>query len=140
MKKYFFLILLVCLGCNKKKTAKINISAKLSSDHSLKITGFNYAIVSDISRDSINNPLQYLLPVYKIPADTDMKNYQSVQRGTYKLKDSTVIFIPDTPFVKGKVYFLRYYKFGEGHGSLDLIKGKRRIGSEHYTDLIFNGQ
>ena len=72
-----------------------------------------------------------------MPADTDLKNYQPVQPGSYLLKDSTVVFTPDTPFTKGQIYFVRYFEFNKGDNIWDYIKGKRKLGKIQYIDLIF---
>lgn len=93
--------------------------------------------MQDIARDSDKNVWQNLVPVYRMPADTDMKNYQPVQPGQYLLKDSAVVFTPDTPFVKGQTYFVRNYRLGEGATLMDYIKGRSQPGKVHFIDLIF---
>ncbi|MDB5015556.1 MAG: hypothetical protein JWQ84_388 [Mucilaginibacter sp.] len=137
MKKLLLLLLLFGIGCTHKPaspTVHINL---VNNSHSVKFTGLDYAVVSDINRDSIPDVWQGLIPVFRMPADTDMKDYQPVQPGRYQLKDSAVVFTPDTPFIKGQLYFMRYYRFGEGQGILDFIKNKKRLGKAQYTDLIF---
>jgi len=88
----------------------------------------DYAVLSDINRDSLQAMWQSLLPVYRMPADTDLKNYQPLQPGVYQLKDSAVLFTPDTPFAQNKTYFMRYYKFGEGDDLWAYIKNKKKAG------------
>ena len=94
------------------------------------------AIVQDISRDSIAD-WQSLAPIYRMPADTDMKDYQKPQPGKYNVTGSTVIFTPDTPFVKHQTYFLRLYQYGEGNNTWDYIKGNKKPGKPRFVDLIF---
>jgi len=97
----------------------------------------DYGIISEINRDSVPRVWQSLIPVYKLPADTDLKDYQPAQPGVYKIIDSAVVFTPDTPFINGKTYFMRYYKFDEGHSTMDFLKGSSRLRNVPYDDLIF---
>ena len=130
-------ILLLIISCKTKpKTPDVHISLT-DGNRSVKFTGLDYAIISEINRDSVPEAWQGLLPVYRMPVDTDLKNYQPVQPGTYHLKDSSVVFTPDTPFVKGKTYFMRYYKFDRGADIWAFIKNKRKLKQTLYIDLIF---
>ena len=136
MKKTLCLLLL-CLGCTTKtKTPAIQISL-INNNRSIKFKGLNYAILSEINRDSTPGVWQNLIPVYRMPADTDMKNYQQAQPGLYQLKDSAVVFTPDTPFAKGQTYFIRYFQFDEGDNKWDYIRGKKKLGEIPHIDLIF---
>jgi hypothetical protein len=128
---------ILCFGCTNK-TSKINISVSFAdSNHSVKISGFDRAIIGDIGRDTTIGVWQSLLPVYKMPADTDLKDYQDAQPGSYKVRDSVVVFTPDTPFKKSQAYFLRYYQYDKVTDAWDYIKYKKRPGALSYTDLIF---
>lgn len=135
MKKAALILLLFCFACaSKPKTPVIHISLT-DSNHAVKVRGLDYAIVSEIGRDSVPGIWENFLPVYRMPADTDLKNYQPIQHGLYTLKDSAVVFTPDTPFVKGQTYFMRYYQF-KGENVWDYIKGKKRLGEVRYSDLV----
>jgi hypothetical protein len=137
MKKQALLILLLCLGCTHYPP-KVDIKVSLAdSNRSISIGGFDKAVIADISRDTANDVWQSLLPVYKMPADTDLKDYQDAQPGNYKLADSVVVFTPDTAFKKGQTYFLRYYQHTEGVDAWQYIKDKKRPGSLSYQDLVF---
>ena len=108
-----------------------------SSRQTLKITGLSNAIVQDIYRDTTANKWQQLIQVYRMPADTDMKDFQPVQPGKYWVKDSLIFFTPDTPFVQQQTYFVRQYHYDEEKSIWGFIKGERRAGKTNYTDLIF---
>jgi hypothetical protein len=137
MKKVGLLILLFSLGC-AQHPPKTNVTVSLEdSDHSVRISGFNKAVIDDIGRDTANEVWQSLLPVYKIPADTDMKDFQSAQPGKYQIRDSTVIFTPDTAFKKGQVYFVRWYQYDKIEDAWQYIRKKKRTGSLSYKDLLF---
>ena len=137
MKKSVWFLVLFCFGCtHKPKAPAIHISL-INNSRSIKINGLDYAIISEINRDSVAGIWQGLLPVFRMPADTDMKDYQPAQPGQYRLTDSAVVFTPDTPFVKNQRYFVRYFKFGEGSSTLDYIRGKKKLGSTHYVDVVF---
>ncbi|MDB4920324.1 hypothetical protein [Mucilaginibacter sp.] len=135
MKKAAWILLLFCFACTSKPKAPVAYISSADSNRSVKFKGLDYAIVSEINRDPIPGIWENLLPVYRMPADTDLKNYQPVQHGLYILKDSAVIFTPDTPFVKGQTYFMRYYQF-KGENIWDYIKGKKRLGRVGYSDLV----
>jgi hypothetical protein len=131
------LLLLFCLGCNHRhKIPDVHISL-INNNRSVKFKGLDYAVISEINRDSVQGIWQGLLPVFRMPADTDLKNYQQAQPGIYRVKDSAVVFTPDTPFVKGQIYYMRYYQFDDGQTVWDFIKDEKRPGSKHYIDLIF---
>jgi hypothetical protein len=133
-----FLFLLLCLGCSHKPKAPTVSAGLVDSGRSVRFTGLDYAIVSELGRDSSKGIWQVLIPVFRMPADTDLKTYQPVQPGTYKLIDSAIVFTPDTPFVKGHAYFMRYYRFSGNDNMWDYIRGKSKLGRVPYTDLVFN--
>ncbi|HEY4327075.1 MAG TPA: hypothetical protein VGN20_24020 [Mucilaginibacter sp.] len=137
MKVTAVILIILCIGCTpKSKAPAIHISLT-DSNRSVKFKGLDYAIISEINRDSVSGIWENLLPVFKMPIDTDLKNYQPMQPGRYQLKDSAVVFTPDTPFVKGQSYFIRYFEFGENSDKWAYIKGIKQLGKIPYKDLIF---
>jgi len=126
--------LLLLFACSPG-SKKIEFKATLQNSGALKITGPDSLILNEIQRDS--GAWQNIFPVYRMPADTDMKDFQRPQPGIYNLSGDAVIFTPDTPFVNGQTYFLRCYEFGEGKSTWDIIRHKQKLGSEAYTDLTF---
>jgi hypothetical protein len=131
------LFLLLCIGCSQKQKQPVVRIKLVNNDQSVMFKGLDYAIISEINRDSVADIWERLLPVYKMPADTDMKNYQPLQPGKYLLKDSAVVFTPDTPFVKTQHYFIRYYQFGNGITAEDFITGKKVSGRTPYIDFAW---
>ncbi|MGY4538792.1 succinylglutamate desuccinylase [Mucilaginibacter sp. UYNi724] len=138
MKKLLYILpFLITLACTSTKhPAAVQLSV-IDNGQSIQFKGLDYVVMQDIARDSDKNVWQNLVPVYRMPADTDLKNYQPVQPGRYRLKDSAVVFTPDTPFVKGQIYFARNYRLGEGATLMDYIKGHSQPGKVHFIDLIF---
>lgn len=135
MKKIAWLLFVFCFACSQKpKTPVVRVSL-INNNRSVKFTGLDNAIVSEINRDTVREVWQTLLPVYKMPADTDLKNYQPVQPGAYTVKDSAVVFTPDTLFLKGRTYFMRYHLF-KGENMWDYIKGKKRLRNIQHIDLV----
>ena len=124
------------MGCNSKPNAPAIQIGLIDSGRSLKITGLNYSVIQDVNRDSTNN-WENLLEVYRMPADTDMKDFQPVQPGKFLLKDSALVFRPDTPFIKQQPYFLRYYRYNETADIWSFIKAERKAGKVNHIDLIF---
>ncbi|WP_121808671.1 hypothetical protein [Mucilaginibacter kameinonensis] len=133
----FLLLLLVFFGCTATSTKTVVTISPVNNGRSLQITGFDPAIINDISRDSSATAWQTLMAVYRMPADTTMRNLQPIQPGRYVIKDNVVIFTPDTAFSTQQTYFFRYYDFGAGGTLTDLIKSRSKPGTLHYTDLIF---
>ena len=137
MKRKFLFFLLLCFGCtHPAKTPVVHISLT-DNDSAVKFMGLDASIMGEIGRDTAANVWQNLLPVYRMPADTDMKDYQPIQHGRYQLKDSSVVFTPDTPFTKGHTYFMRYYKFAGGDDTWEIIKGKKKLRGLKYVDVVF---
>jgi hypothetical protein len=135
MKKAAWGLLLFCFACTQKPKEPVVHISLADSNRSVKFKGLDYAIISEINRDAEPGIWENLLPVYRMPADTELKNYQPVQHGLYTLRDSAVIFKPDTPFVKGQTYFMRYYQF-KGDDVWDFIKRRKRLGTVGYNDLV----
>jgi len=136
MKRCVWLLFFLCLGCKRKSPAPIVNISLIDSNHSLKITGIDSVILNDIDRDTAKN-WQSLFAISRMPADTDLKDYQPAQPGTYRVSKGSVIFTPDTPFVKQQNYFLRYYIHGSNKDIWDYVRNHAKPGQLHYTDLIF---
>jgi len=135
MKKILLLLLIFSAAC-KSKPKEAPVSVKLiNNGRSVKFQGIDDAILGEISRGAGPEIWQSLLPVYRLPADTDMKDYQQPQPGTYKLQEKGIVFTPDTPFIKGQAYYVRYYHFDEGKNVWDIVKNKRKLGNQPFTDL-----
>ena len=140
MKKnvWFILLVLTSLGCGQH-TQQADVRVSLAdSNRSIQISGFDKAVIDDIGRDTANGVWQSLLPVYKMPADTDMKDFQNPQPGNYRISDSLVVFTPDTAFKKGQVYFVRAYQYGGAKNAWQYLREKKRTGTLSYKDLLFS--
>jgi hypothetical protein len=137
MKKLVLLLLVCCSACRfNAKEAPVYVKL-INNSRSVKFTGLDPAILGEIGRDTTKDLWENLLPVYHMPADTDLKDYLQPQPGKYIVADTAIVFTPDTPFVKGQTYYLRYYHFDEGKTVLDILKNKRTLGRQPYTDLVF---
>ncbi|QEM06993.1 hypothetical protein DIU31_027095 [Mucilaginibacter rubeus] len=139
MKKYFpFLLLLLLLSsCAETSTKTLVTVSTINNGKALQITGFDPAIINEISRDSSAKAWETLMAVYRMPADTSMRNLQPAQPGSYTIHNNVVVFTPDTAFSTQQTYFFRYYDFSAGSTLTDLIKSRSKPGALHYTDLIF---
>jgi hypothetical protein len=138
MKKLPALLLSVLLwyGC-KPTTSEPAINIRLiNNNQSVKISGFDPLVLNEIARDTATH-FESLVQVYRMPADTDMKDYQPVQPGSYIVKNSDLVFTPDTSFSKHQHYFMRYFRHSESISVWDFVKGKRTAAKLRHTDLIF---
>lgn len=125
------------MACTPAKP-RLNIRIALTNNkQSLQFSGLDAAIMGEISRDSTGNGWLGLVPVYRMPVDTDLKTFQPEQPGKYQVADSTLIFTPDTPFAKGQTYFVRWHHLDDNARPADFLKGKRQLGHNQFTDLIF---
>lgn len=131
----FFVLVILC-GCGPRvKTPEVSISK--TSNNAIKFSGLDLTMIQSLGSDSASaSDWQSLIPVYKMPADTDLKDYQPVQPGKYIAQDSIVIFTPDTPLQKGQTYFVRYYHFAQGSSLWQHITDHRKMSAQPYTDLI----
>ncbi len=132
-----FILIGLCFSCTTKTNQHLLHISLNSNKQALKITGLSNAIVQDINRDTTADKWQQLIQVYRMPIDTEMKEFQPIQPGNYTVKDSSIFFTPDTPFVPQQTYFLRHYHYYEDRSVWGFIKGERRAGKINYTDLIF---
>ncbi|PAW92814.1 hypothetical protein CKK33_04615 [Mucilaginibacter sp. MD40] len=137
--KYFF-ILLLCLwftACQHGPQKRLVSLSLYNGGRSVKFTGLEQLVINEIARDTNREVWQSLIPVYKMPADTDLKGYQPLQPGKYVIKQNSIIFTPDTPFVKGKTYFVRSYQLGQGTSFADYLQGRAQLGKLKFIDLVF---
>jgi len=135
MKKLYPILLLLCFGCSKPEPVKIKVGL-VAKKSILTINGIDSVILNDIARDSVSN-WQSLFPVFRMPVDTDMKDYQNEQPGNYWVNKGTLFFRPDTAFKAQQKYFLRYYDHAAGKDAWDYIKNNNHKGAAHYKDLTF---
>ena len=135
MKKIYPILLLLIIGCNKPEPVKIKVglTAKKST---LTISGIDPVILNDIARDSAAS-WQSLFPVYRMPVDTDMKDFQDEQPGRYWVNKGSLLFKPDTAFKLQQTYFLRYYDHAAGKDVWDYVKGNHHKGATPYIDFTF---
>ncbi|QTE35499.1 hypothetical protein J3L18_20415 [Mucilaginibacter gossypii] len=139
MKKLFPLLLplMFLFSCTERSTKTLVTIKTVNNGKALQITGFDPAIINEISRDSSAKAWETLMAVYRMPADTSMRNLQPAQPGRYTVHNNVVVFNPDTAFSTQQTYFFRYYDFSAGSTLTDLIKSRSKPGALHYTDLIF---
>lgn len=134
MKKLaIFLIFFVACKSKQVNTIVIAVNQK-----TVQVKGIPATELYGLKSDSVSMAAwQSLFPVFKMPADTDLRNYQSPVDGRYSLQNDAITFTPDSPFVKDSTYFARYYRFAEGLNSTNMIMDKRKPGETAYTELIF---
>jgi hypothetical protein len=140
MKRSIFFFLLIFVGCKPKPNDNLIDIGLVDSSKHLKISGLDYAIIQDINRDTTANIWQNLIQIYRMPADTDLKDYQPIQPGKYMVKDSAVVFMPDTPFAQHQTYFVRFYQYNKGSTAWDYIKNNQKPGKKQHIDFIFRPQ
>jgi len=130
------LSLLMLYGCKTSPTS-LSITITKTANNAIKFSGLDLTMIQALASDSASaSAWQSLIPVYKMPKDTDLKELQPVQPGKYTVQDSIVTFTPDTPLQTGQTYFVRYYQFAKGSSLWQHIKDHRKLDDRQYTDLI----
>lgn len=135
MKKSVYILFLLCFGCVKKP---VILHTKLLQPNKLEISGFNKDLLTDLRQDSVSR-VQWLslLPVYRMPADTDMKDFEPGQPGNYQMNDTSIIFTADTPFIRHQTYFIRLYQYHDNSSIWDLLKNKWKNHRPQYIESTF---
>lgn len=137
MNKSACLLFFICLGC-AKKPGQPALEVSVVNANTITIQNTDDNLLANTSQDTIpNQQWQALLPVYRMPADTDMKDYQNPQPGKYAIKNNAVIFAADTPFKKGQTYFARFYHFQDDSNSWTLLKGDWKQHTSQYRECVF---
>lgn len=134
---FFILALVSCRENTGVRTAAIQI--RLAADsQSICLTGLDYHTIYQLKNDSLSaQSWQNLFAVYRMPADTDMKDVQPAQPGHYTLSDTSVIFKPDTAFAKHQTYFVRFYGGALAQNQLQVLQGRAKIQGQHYCETVF---
>ncbi|RKR80180.1 hypothetical protein BDD43_0276 [Mucilaginibacter gracilis] len=134
---FFLLVFVACHAPSVKQNQGVNI--RLAADsQSVCITGLDYSVLQEMKKDSLTTEnWQGIFPVYHMPADTDMKDLQNEQPGSYRVADSTITFTPDTAFKKHQQYFARFYGNTTNFSTSNLIRSKTNLKGQNYTEVVF---
>jgi hypothetical protein len=137
MKQPILIILLFLTSCQGNPVSEVHLSVDKKL-RAVKITGLTTITLQGIKRDTITTEAwQSLFPVYAMPADTSLRNYQRPLHGRYVLTNNAILFTPDTAFSNGQTYFVRYYHYDKPITAIDLLLHRRALGRGTYTELIF---
>jgi len=131
---------MICISCHSTDVSERDVThIILSRDSQLVcVSGIDYSILQQFKKDSLTTEAyQRILSVYRMPADTDMKDYQNEQPGIYNITGSLITFKPDTPFKKHQTYFARFYGHAMGNMPTDLAQGKGNLKAPKFTEVIF---
>lgn len=101
-------------------------------------SGINIMALDGIKADTLSlSSWQNLFPVFAMPTDTSLRNYQQPLPGKYTVTAKNIIFKPDISLTPGRIYFARYYRYDEELTGFDMIMKHRNPGKIAYTELIF---
>ena len=127
-----------CKYAQKDKTTVVEFALAADSG-SLMLKNFDYAILHNLKTDSISQKgLQDVFPVFRMPADTDMKDLAKTMAGNYTVGDSTITFKPDTPFKKHCLYFARFYSGGLANSQQALVQSTANLTTQKYREFRFS--
>lgn len=128
----------VCFSSCGKKEEQTGFKISVIDSAHIRFSNFNHDIFTDLKQDTLNSEAWLkLLPVYRMPADTGMKDFQQPQPGKYQLKDSVILFSPDTPFRYQQVYFARFYQYQDNSNGWSLVKDRWKQHKPRYAERVF---
>ena len=139
-RRWFVFFVVVCMGCHSTSVTEDDHSRMgLSKDsQTVFVSGLDYSVLQEFKKDSLPlEAFQRIFPVYRMPADTDMKDYQNEQPGVYQITDSLIIFKPDTAFKKHETYFARFYGHSTENTPTKLAQGKGNLKAPKFTEATF---
>jgi len=139
-QRWFVFFIAICAGCQSASVTESDHSRiGLSKDSQMVIVGgLDYSVLQELKKDSLPpEAFQRLFPVYRMPADTDMKDYQNEQPGTYQITDSLITFKPDTAFEKHQTYFARFYGHSTENTPDKLAQSKGNLKAPKFTEVVF---
>lgn len=132
--------ILICVSCRAPSVNESNkVTIGLSKDsQAVCIRGLEYSVLQEMKKDSLTQEnWQGIFPIYRMPADTDMKDLQPEQPGSYHVIDSLLTFKPDTPFKKHEQYFARFYGNDTNFSTGSLIRKKSNLKGQSFIEVLF---
>ncbi|GAB3932446.1 hypothetical protein [Mucilaginibacter myungsuensis] len=137
MKRFLLIATVLFSACHSANKSQVSIGVDRQQQQ-ITVTGLPEAANYGLKSDSISTQAwQTLLMVCKMPADTELRSAAPLQPGKYRLVGNGISFKPDTPFVKGTIYFARFYRFDDGLTSVNALTDGRRPNKTPYTELVF---
>lgn len=139
-QRWFVFFIAICAACHSASLTESDHSRiGLSKDSQMVvISGLDYSVLHELKKDSLSrDAFTQLFAVYRMPADTDMKDYQNEQPGTYQITDSLITFKPDTEFKKHQTYFARFYGHSTENTPTKLAQGKGNLKAPKFTEVVF---
>lgn len=139
-RQFLCFFLLACIACHpstapQSKRASIYLS---SDSQRVCIGGLAYSVIQELKKDTLTRDAwQSLFPVYKLPADTTMKDFQKELPGTYLVTDSGITFKPDTAFKIHQQYVARFYGDSPAISTLKLLQKKADLKGPEYVEAVF---
>ena len=126
----FFLLLIVSIvfGCSSANNKPISIAFTTDS---------SAIVIRDIDRpgllqlqqiDPADSVFKELIAVLQTPSENDTTIREELISGEYQVSDTTIVFNPNTPFVKGRTYLVITHlntKFGDAK---QIAKGQLSLG------------
>jgi hypothetical protein len=118
---FFVLFLFSCSSANNKPIS-IHFSADSSS---IIFSGIDQAGFNQLrNTPGVDTSYQDMLAVFQTVSENDSTGKEEVLKGRVEFSDSTVVFRPAVPFVKGKQYMVISYMNVQFGGGAKLVKGK----------------
>ncbi|MEJ5993633.1 hypothetical protein WG904_04305 [Pedobacter sp. Du54] len=128
MLKLFTVIFCVflCYSCSKHENNPLSI--KFSADSAtIVVSNIDAAALLKLKNNiKTDTTYQKLVSVLLTPADDDSTSMEREWPGKLSMKEDSVVFKPDSPFLKGKIYLVET-KLNMSFGDVEqMIKGNVR--------------
>jgi hypothetical protein len=108
-----FFILLFALGCTNQKDNALAEKLEISfakQPNTLMVSNIDDYIINSLKEDGlVDGSLTKSFSVFVKTDDEDLQDLQKPIAGTYQLSQNSIIFIPDSSFVKGRNYLVEVY-------------------------------
>ena len=123
-------IFLIASGCKPPVQSANNstlLVIRLSPDSSaVELRGVPSEVLADFKSDSLTEKeWNSFFAIYKVPADSELRDIERPLKGIYVIKDSIVNFTPAEPFHKNQSYFVQCYARKLFVVPEDIIKSRK---------------
>lgn len=138
----FMISLFLVAACQSKPTAPSlanQVQIRLSADSSsVELHAVRPDVVDYLKSDSIGlKEWQSFFSVYPAPADPEMRDFQRPLPGSYRVRDTTIVFIPNEQFEKDSLYFVRCYSRQIMDEPSDLVMGEKLSVATEFVEFEF---
>lgn len=134
--------MLLTAACREKTSETSSgkrVQISLSSDSSaVQLCHVRPDVLEYLKSDSLSlKEWQSFFSVFPTPKDPEMRDFQPSLPGSYSVRDTTIVFIPEEPFAKDSSYFARCFSRQIMDEPSDLLMGKKLSAESEFVEFDF---